>query len=89
MTSYPIGSYLYVKYAYSSDGLEHLGIDHVFREEVLPIPDTVSNEGVSRFGDDPVTRHNYTLDLIHGDDVSAFDRILADGAEVSTQVFQQ
>ncbi len=85
----PICSYLYVKYTYSSDGLEHMGIDHVFREEVLPIPDTVSNEDVSRFGDDPVTSQNYTLNLIHGDDISAFDRILVDGAEVSTHMFQQ
>jgi len=84
-----IGDYLYVKHIYSSDGLEHLGVDHIFREEVFPIPPTASDEDIARFVDSPTGNSNHTMSLVHGDDVSTFDRIRIGDTEVSSQAFQQ
>ncbi len=84
-----IGDYLYVRHTYTSDELGHLGIDRVFREEVHPIPAAASGEEISQFVNTSTTSENYTMSLVHGDDVSTFDKMRINGTEISAQSFQQ
>ncbi len=84
-----VGDYLHIRHTYTSDELERLGIDHVFREEIHPVPPTASDEEISQFVNTPTTSQNYTMSLVHEDDVSTFDKIRINGTEVSAQSFRQ
>lgn len=69
-----IGDFLYIKETYSSDELQHHNVDHIYREEIVPIPEDVNEQTIREFTSKPVIVENKKFDLIHEDEVAKIQK---------------
>lgn len=87
-----IGNLLYVKYVYTSDELRHHhNVDHIYREEIRPIPEGASEEDIRNFTSGrPQVAEDRRFNLIHEDEshrLRAFQD--ANSGGMPTNTYQQ
>jgi len=84
-----IGSFLYVKHTYTSDELNLHNVDHVYREEIIPIDKQMTQQGLAEITSAPKVTESHKMSLVHEDEVSKIDKIQRGGDTISSETYQQ
>lgn len=82
-----IGDFLYVKHTFFSDGLRHHNVDHIYLEEIAPIPKDIDEKTLQKYISEPVVTKNKKFELIHEDEyhkLQEFQNEKNSGTPIST-----